>query len=315
MAIKWSDIDGATFENAIYNVASSGNGKMLGYAVSAGAGINAFSYDYGVTWSYEGCGAYVAYPRICIDFAGEVAIVGWGYTGSQGSIWLYKDGSWTETLVGDHMASLAVSGDGNYLVVGYRNGDLAVSPDTGDNWAVKATVPSKSWGCGAANYSGQYMLAGQQSARLYLSTDYGENWSEVQPAGNADKTWRTANINSDGDKMLVSNEQRLYLSTNYGSTWSEIRPLGDVDKNWRVDFDDTGQIIIAGVRTTGRLYLSLDGGTTWAEERPAGDVDANWDVSMNDAGTRFFVGQIGVKGFIGSYRSGIRHYLPLMGAG
>jgi photosystem II stability/assembly factor-like uncharacterized protein len=328
MAIKWTLIPyvagtPTVFLDSVAKTSISGGGSTLAFSFATGTGGNVLSYDYGVTWAWEE--GYGAYPHICVNYAGDVAMLGWSYYGGQGSIWVYKDGGWVEYFDGGAKASLAVSGNGNYLVIGYTSTEIYVSPDTGDNWALKATVPSKAWGCGAANYSGQYMLAGQQSGRLYLSTDYGENWSEVQPAGNADKTWRTANINSDGDKMLVSNEQRLYLSTNYGSTWSEIRPLGDVDKYWSADFDDTGLIMVAGAYSAEGLYVSLDGGTTWTRETPDSTYEsAGWGVSISNNGSYIFVGRHGSggliptypgKGYIGTFRSDVRHLLPLMGAG
>ena len=75
---------------------------------------------------------------------------------------------------------------------------------------------------------GSVISAGVYNGRLYLSTNSGTNWSEVQPAGDADKSWRTSAMSSDGSKIIaVVNNSRLYLSTDSGTSWSEVQPAGD----------------------------------------------------------------------------------------
>ena len=57
---------------------------------------------------------------------------------------------------------------------------------------------------------GSVIIAGN-SQRLYLSTNSGANWSEVRPAGDADKNWRTSAMSDDGSVIIAGNSLRLYL--------------------------------------------------------------------------------------------------------
>ena len=83
-------------------------------------------------------------------------------------------------------------------------------------------------------------------------------WAETQPAGAADKYWRTCGVSSDGSTMLagVSNG-RLYLYS--GGSWAETQPAGAADKNWRTcGVSGDGSKMLAGVYG-GRLYLYTSG--------------------------------------------------------
>lgn len=117
-------------------------------------------------------------------------------------------------------------------------------------------------------------------------------WFEVQPAGDANKSWSVAGSDASGNVLLQGIQGgRLYLSTDNGVTWPEIRPIGDVDAGWRVAaVSGTGQYIVAGV-TYGRLWRSANGGSGWSEIQPAGDVDIWWgSVGISNSGQYMIVG-------------------------
>ncbi len=82
-------------------------------------------------------------------------------------------------------------------------------------------------------------------------------WAETQPAGNANKYWRTCGVSSDGSTMLagVSNG-RLYLYS--GGSWAETQPAGNANRYWfTCGVSSDGSKMLAG--ESGRLYLYTSG--------------------------------------------------------
>jgi hypothetical protein len=102
-------------------------------------------------------------------------------------------------------------------------------------------------------------------------------WSETQPAGAANKNWRSCSIAYDGTTVKAIAGVyggRLYVYG--GSSWLEVQPAGDVNKNWSscsIAYDGTTVKAMAGIYGS-RLYMY--DGSSWSEVQPAGDVDKNW---------------------------------------
>ena len=116
-------------------------------------------------------------------------------------------------------------------------------------------------------------------------------WSETRPAGDQNRGWATASISSDGQKMLVGNQDGgLFISTNGGSSWAQISPSGYDTDVWYVSAMSTdGRVLLAGVYG-GRLYISHDGGDSWSETQPIGDNGTMWNTStMSSDGQVIFV--------------------------
>ena len=66
---------------------------------------------------------------------------------------------------------------------------------------------------------GSKIIAGVYGGRLYLSTNSGTSWAEVQPAGVANKYWRTSAMSSDGSVILAGvYNGRLYLGEDTSQT-------------------------------------------------------------------------------------------------
>src|SRR5690606_26190149 len=141
---------------------------------------------------------------------------------------------------------------------------------------------NQAWWASAVSNDGAIMLAADYGGRIYRSTDTGDTWTEVQPAGNSDKYWGTADVSRGGQNMLAGNntinasEGRLYRSTDGGDTWNEVQPAGDADKSWRLSVQsNNGQVMLAAVNGE-RIYRSTDTGDTWTEVQPAGNSNKVW---------------------------------------
>lgn len=145
----------------------------------------------------------------------------------------------------------------------------------------------------ACNANGAYVLAAEYSGRAFVSSNYGETFTEVQPAGDTNKTYQGGSISGTGQYMVLCTTQRTYMSSNYGVDWSEVQPAGDTDKNWQfISINSTGQYILAG--NSQRLYLSTNYGSSWSEAQPEGDVNRYWQAGdMSDNGQYMIVSTYG----------------------
>lgn len=148
--------------------------------------------------------------------------------------------------------------------------------------------------------SGQYMIVvaddgnlTNENGRVYTSNDYGNTWTERQPAGNDNKMWRAAGVNSSGQYMIVANYTgRLYTSSDYGITWIERQPAGNVNDGWlNVAVDGTGQYMASSDNS--KLYGSDDYGITWTERQPALTY---WTISIDSDGSFWIIGAAGGSG-------------------
>ena len=124
------------------------------------------------------------------------------------------------------------------------------------------------------------------------SSGGGVSWVEVQPGGDADKSWDALASSSDGTHLIAgASLGRLYLSADSGQTWTETRPVGNIDERWwAVASNADGSRLIAGL-AAGRLYISSNFGQTWTETQPAGDTDQSWNAIASSAdGSRLIAG-------------------------
>ncbi|MHC1737928.1 MAG: T9SS type A sorting domain-containing protein [Ignavibacteriaceae bacterium] len=124
---------------------------------------------------------------------------------------------------------------------------------------------------------------------------YGQTitWTETQPAGDANKSWSTSSISSDGTKLIAGiGFGRLYISANSGGSWTETRPDGNVNRNWfTTSMSSDGTKLIAGVYDGGKLYISANSGSSWTETQPAGNDYFAWrTTSMSSDGTNLIAG-------------------------
>ena len=59
------------------------------------------------------------------------------------------------------------------------------------------------------------MVGAISAGRLYISTDSGVTWAETQPAGDVDKDWQGAALDSDGSNLIAMVDTgRLYTGVN-----------------------------------------------------------------------------------------------------
>lgn len=125
-------------------------------------------------------------------------------------------------------------------------------------------------------------------------------WNETQPAGNNDKTWRTASMTAGGNVMLAAvSGGRIYVTLNGGTTWNETTdfPPHGTAGNWAWETSavnsggtEPGRTMIAGIYG-GRLYMTDNYAQWWWEAMPEGSHDKNWrTVAMSADGNKVIAG-------------------------
>jgi len=190
--------------------------------------------------------------------------------------------------------TLAMTSDGQHIVVGQAYGKIFGSNDSGVTWTEFKPKGDTTDNWTACATSGQYLLVGSSSGTLYLSSNYGLSWSEIYPAWFTFPHWRVACIDSTGQYMLVAGDGgRVYRSTTYGVSWSEVRPAGDIWKWWADGFiGNSGLMLLCAY--SGRVYISSNYGASWGEIRPKGNVNGSWySLGASSDGTYILVGEYG----------------------
>ncbi len=116
--------------------------------------------------------------------------------------------------------------------------------------------------------------------------------SETQPGGNINRSWAASAISSNGQKIIVGNQDGgLYFSSNGGNNWAQINPSPYDSSVWyTAAMSGDGQVILVGTYGN-RIYLTTNGGVSWSETQPKGDADANWiSTSMSSDGRVMLAG-------------------------
>lgn len=120
----------------------------------------------------------------------------------------------------------------------------------------------------------------------------GLTFSETQPGGNITRSWAASAISSNGQKIIVGNQDGgLYFSSNGGNNWSQINPSPYDSSVWyTAAMSGDGTVILVGTYGN-RIYLTTNGGVSWSETQPKGDADANWiSTSMSSDGRVMLAG-------------------------
>ncbi len=138
---------------------------------------------------------------------------------------------------------LAMSADGQTILVGEWPGRLRLSRDGGATWAEQqpAGGADQYWQCAAMSGDGGVMIAGAWDGRLYKWT-LGSGWAETQPAGDVDQYWESVSISSNHRTVIATDGEWVYLL---------CVPEGDANLDGSVDVIDLLLLVDAWGAVTG----------------------------------------------------------------
>ena len=97
---------------------------------------------------------------------------------------LMASGIWTLTSAPyNNWFPVAISADGNTLVVASDAGQIYVSRNSGAIWTACTNAPSANWVCVSISADGSKMIAGIDGGTIYTSNDYGLTWKPTKALG------------------------------------------------------------------------------------------------------------------------------------
>ena len=285
-----------------YFGAMSGDGNVLAMIESYDGNELLYSFDAGDTWDNKIITEYFA--RVAVSNYGSI----YATTSSEGYVYISHDqgATWSSVQpsggIGD-LNLLAVSGDGDTLLVEDMGASVWLSTDAGETFTELEIIDAYThmWGSFSINDDGSVMIATTyddiSDGRVYVSTDGGTTWSEKRPKGDADYVWDISAVSGDGDTLLVGEQgARLWKSTDDGATWSDISHESKDKRLYDVDINEDGSVM---VKTYGPdALLSINGGTTWTKLSNIEDLDLilsnQFKTSrVSSDGNKIFLTQVG----------------------
>ena len=185
-------------------------------------------------------------------------------------------------------SALAMSGDGQYGVVGHRDAGIYVSSNYGVSWTpVSIGASPYYWGGLAISDSGSIILAAEWNysvgGSIWRSTDYGSSWTIT--GAPTPIVWIGVECDSTCTRAvgISINSDYLYLSTDSGVSWTPR--LNDVSRQYRdVQISGNGSRIVAITDTN--VFLSKDGGDPWTNtSMPFSPFSSHTSLLMSKNGT------------------------------
>lgn len=185
----------------------------------------------------------------------------------------------TGILASQKWLAVSISIDGKYQTAIEQLGDIYISSDFGQNWAISTNIGEEISNSVAISTSGQYQTA-SNGKNIYISSDYGINWTNVFSFGQAD--FFVAISLTGQYQTLISAGDALYRSMDYGLTWNKFLDdthdlyysiLGFPTGGITMSYDGRYQTVVSE-----NIYYSSDYGVTWTTTT---DINTNdqrdWD--------------------------------------
>lgn len=222
------------------SVCMSSDGNTI-YATGLFLGIYK-SINGGTDWSTIATPlASVQWRRIRCSSDGSVVAIS-GQRSSHVAMFTSVNGgtNWTQhTSVGsggENFKALAMSANGQVIIVSASNQNPRVTINGGTSWEVKTGPGARPWHNADCSDDGSVIaLVGNSNNYIYTSSDTGENWQERTNA--PQRNWEGVAVNSDGSIILAGvgyfagGTDYIYLSLDEGLTWEAQEDAGSSQWN------------------------------------------------------------------------------------
>jgi hypothetical protein len=163
------------------------------------------------TWTYTGFTAEYL-PSAAISGNGKYAITCKYTLTSLYSIYSITIGTSPNPVMGViNIRCCAMSGDGQYAIVGSFGAKIFYSANNGLKW-FESNSASESWNSLSMSESGQYCVAACENEKIYYSNDYGVNWTSTTATD-------TTPANATKNIAISKNGQYAFLTTTSGTIW------------------------------------------------------------------------------------------------
>ncbi|TFZ04331.1 WD40/YVTN/BNR-like repeat-containing protein [Ramlibacter rhizophilus] len=213
--------------------------------------------------------------------------------------------SWPAFTPGIEWESVAISDDGNRILVSALGMPLQLSVDGGATWSPVAQAGS--WRGVAMSGDGQRLVAVDQGGSIHTSTDGGLTWTSRTGTGD----WYRVSSSDDGQLLAVAERCRgtLQVSRDAGLTWTTVNQNGSpLIANWTTTSVAGDGSSVAATATsipcTGQpatsfdgVLLSRDGGIGFERLATTPGSDSNWrSISLSRDGNAMVAATGGTVG-------------------
>jgi hypothetical protein len=284
--------------NRYFDIDASSDG-LVAYAVTAPLsyiGKVSKSTDGGVSWSVLSASPAGNWESVSTSGDGSIVAITGTVDGTATGYALYvsTDAGVTWSREGTNSEAyddVAVSADGDTIVVARRSSGVQTSTDLGDTW----TSRSRGARNVAVNTDGTVVVASEFGGKVWRSSDSGATWAELAGQSSTEN-WQDVAVSDDGDTIfgvVFNGTGHIWTVAAGTSTWYSTGPLGFASgQAVRGAVSPDGNTFIAGsYGVQPRLLRNWDRTTnpstlTWVAQASGTSV---LGLSITNAGSRFLV--------------------------
>jgi hypothetical protein len=187
----------------------------------------------------------------------------------------FAESLWTPTAASKPLNwdSIAASPDGTKLIASAFSGEVYVSVDAGETWAV-TNATAGMWRSVACSADGNKLFAALFGGGIY--TNSASNWGIGGSTSGLD--WISIACSADGTKLVAAaNGQGIYTSGDSGTTWKkQTTGLPSGTPNWYYVASSANGTNLAAVINGGDIYTSANAGASWTKQTAGLPANPDW---------------------------------------
>ena len=141
-------------------------------------------------------------------------------------------------------SGVAVSGNGNTMVIIATNGTCLLSTDSGNTWNNITFDNNPTWSSLSIDSTGLNIVLSSSNGYIYFSSNNGSTWVSCAPQS---LPWSCVYITSNANVIFAAAiNNTIYYSSNNGSSWTPTYPNNKSTNNWSsITASSDGSVVYA----------------------------------------------------------------------
>jgi hypothetical protein len=141
-------------------------------------------------------------------------------------------------------SGVAVSGNGNTMVIIATNGTCLLSTDSGNTWNNITFDNNPNWCSVSIDSTGLNIVLASSNGYIYFSSNNGSTWASCAPQS---LPWSCVYITSEANVIFAAAiNNTIYYSYNNGSSWTPTYPNNKSTNNWSsITASSDGSVVYA----------------------------------------------------------------------
>jgi hypothetical protein len=226
-------------------VSCSASGK---YVLTVGSTNYYLSSDYGTTWAQAGPTSTVGGGETAVSATGQYMVIS-----PNANVYVSQDYGATFTATGRNSISAAISGTGQYILVGYDPNALYLSSNYGATFTNVGGFPPTNYFIKCSiDYTGRYQTVCLLDEPIFYSINYGQTWSQLSgslPAGT-----RTVAVSANAQYVVIPGSGNI-------SVFSNAVPVPSL---FITNIAQVDQLITSTIATTSVFATTVQIGSTFS---------------------------------------------------